>query len=331
MDNLTHTAVGLFLSRAGLNRWTPRATPILLLAANAPDIDVAAAFGGSLNYLNYHRYWTHGLAALPVMALLPVLLVRAVSRKPVRLGRAFAASLIAVATHLALDWTNMYGIRLLAPFSGTWFQGDIFSVVDLWIWAVLLLALAGPFLSRLVNAEIGASQRGRPHGRGWAWFAILFVLFFGVARWYLHARAVAVLDSRIYEGGVPLRVAALPSAFSPVSWRGLVETDSSFSVHQVNLLDEFDPAAGTVFHKPDSGPALDAARGTETFLDFLRFSQWPLFRVLPIADPEGGKRVEVLDLRFGTPVEPGFMASAILDARLQVLQSYLQFGRLRPR
>ncbi len=28
MDNLTHTAVGFFLSRAGLNRWTPRATPI---------------------------------------------------------------------------------------------------------------------------------------------------------------------------------------------------------------------------------------------------------------------------------------------------------------
>jgi hypothetical protein len=23
LDNLTHTAIGLFLSRAGLNRWTP--------------------------------------------------------------------------------------------------------------------------------------------------------------------------------------------------------------------------------------------------------------------------------------------------------------------
>src|SRR5262252_6337057 len=37
MDNLTHTAIGLFLSRAGLNRLTPRATAILLLASNAPD------------------------------------------------------------------------------------------------------------------------------------------------------------------------------------------------------------------------------------------------------------------------------------------------------
>ena len=61
MDPLTHTATGLLLSRAGLNRWTPLATPILILAANAPDIDVVTAAGGSLNYLHYHRHLTHSL------------------------------------------------------------------------------------------------------------------------------------------------------------------------------------------------------------------------------------------------------------------------------
>jgi len=35
MDNLTHTALGLFLGRAGLNRWTPRATAVLVPAMNA--------------------------------------------------------------------------------------------------------------------------------------------------------------------------------------------------------------------------------------------------------------------------------------------------------
>ena len=76
MDNLTHTAIGLFLSRAGLNRLTPRATPILLLAANAPDLDVVSWFGGSLNYLHYHRHLTHSLAALPLMVILSVAAVR---------------------------------------------------------------------------------------------------------------------------------------------------------------------------------------------------------------------------------------------------------------
>jgi inner membrane protein len=331
MDNLTHTALGLFLCRAGLNRWTPRATAILLLAANAPDMDVVTAAGGSLNYLNYHRHFTHSLAALPLMALLPVLLVRAATRKPVRWAGAYAGALIAVATHLALDWTNMYGVRLLSPFSGRWFQGDLCGVVDLWIWGALLLGLAGPFLSRLVNAEIGASSRGRPYGRGWAWCVLLFLLFYDGARWYLHARAMEVLDSRLYEGGAPVRVAALPSAANPLAWRGLVETDYSFSVHQLNLLHEFDPAAGVVFHKPDAAPAIDVARATGTFRDFLRFSQYPMFRVLPLADPEGGKRVEVVDMRFGTPAQPGFIASATLNGRLDVIETFFQFGRFRPR
>src|SRR5258707_13248909 len=100
MDNLTHTAVGLFLSRAGLKNWTPRATAILMLASNAPDIDVLSAARGSLNYLHYHRHWTHSLLAMPVMALLPVLLVWLVGRQPISWVRAYLASMIAVASHL---------------------------------------------------------------------------------------------------------------------------------------------------------------------------------------------------------------------------------------
>ena len=159
MDTLTHTAIGLFLSRAGLNRWTPRAAPILILAANAPDIDILSAAGGSLGYLHYHRHLTHSLIAMPVMALLPVLLVRMATRKPIHWAGAYCAALIAVASHLLLDWTNVYGIRLALPFSGQWFRGDLTSVVDLWIWGLCLLGVAGPFLSRLVGSEIASGRR----------------------------------------------------------------------------------------------------------------------------------------------------------------------------
>src|SRR3954453_14517948 len=75
MDNLTHTATGLFLSRIGLNRWTPLASPIMILAANAPDVDIVTAAGGSLNYLHFHRHFTHSLFAMPFMAFLSVVLV----------------------------------------------------------------------------------------------------------------------------------------------------------------------------------------------------------------------------------------------------------------
>src|SRR5258707_12015737 len=113
MDNLTHTAIGLFLARAGLRRVSPYATPMILLAANAPDVDVVSAAGGSLAYLHYHRHLTHSLLMAPVVALLPVLIVRLATRKPISWPMAYVASLIGVASHLALDLTNMYGIRLL--------------------------------------------------------------------------------------------------------------------------------------------------------------------------------------------------------------------------
>src|SRR6516225_438077 len=146
MDPLTHSATGLFLSRAGFNRLSPYATPILILAANAPDIDVVSALGGQLNYLKYHRHLTHAIVMAPLMALLPLLIVRFFARAPVHWKGAYLISLAAVATHLALDATNVYGIRLLRPFSAHWYRLDLTSLIDLWIWAMILLAVAGPVI-----------------------------------------------------------------------------------------------------------------------------------------------------------------------------------------
>ena len=332
MDPLTHTAVGLFLSRAGLNRWTPLAAPILILAANAPDIDVVSAAGGALSYLHYHRHLTHSLAAMPVMALLPVLLVRVAGRKPIRWVGAFCASMLAVASHLLLDLTNSYGIRLFLPFSSEWLRLDLTNIIDLWIWAVLLLGVAGPFLSRLVGTEIGSGRpRQEHHGRGFAVFALSFVLLYNCGRAALHARAVASLDARLYQDSVPLRVAALPGAANPLRWRGLVETGDFYAVADVNLAGEFDPSRASLFHKPEPGPALDSARRSPAIREFLRFSQFPLWGVSPSAELENGRLVEVFDMRFGSPQEPGFMASALVDSENRVTKTSFQFGRVRSR
>lgn len=329
MDNLTHSLTGLFLSRAGLNRISPHASWILVLAANAPDVDAVSALKGSLFYLHYHRHLTHSLIALPLVALLPVVLVRLAIRKPISWMRAYSIAIVGVASHLALDSTNLYGIRLLLPFSGRWFRLDITSVIDIWIWTVLLLAVVAPLLSRLVGGEIGSTAAAP--GRSFAVFALCFLLLYNFARALLHERAVSVLDSRLYENTAPLRVAAFPGPANPFAWSGVVETASSFSLHKVNLLDDFDPASGRVFYKPEPSPALEAANQTETFREFLRFSQYPFWRVTPLAEPEDARRVEVMDLRFGSPVEPGFVATAILDSQLRVLRSWFQFGVRSPK
>jgi hypothetical protein len=55
VDNLTHTLTAVAISQTGLNRKTRFATLTLILAANAPDIDVLSGLRGSVTYLEYHR------------------------------------------------------------------------------------------------------------------------------------------------------------------------------------------------------------------------------------------------------------------------------------
>ena len=60
MDNLTHSLFALTLARTPLGRAGRGTTAALLLASNAPDIDIVTTAGGALNYLRWHRGPTHG-------------------------------------------------------------------------------------------------------------------------------------------------------------------------------------------------------------------------------------------------------------------------------
>ena len=60
MDNLTHTLFAATLARTPLRRAGRGTTAVLLLASNAPDIDIIATAGGALKYLEWHRGPSHG-------------------------------------------------------------------------------------------------------------------------------------------------------------------------------------------------------------------------------------------------------------------------------
>jgi inner membrane protein len=317
MDNITHSLTGLVLSQAGLNRFYPRAGLVLLLSANVPDIDIVTAFRGSLSYFEHHRGVTHTFLMAPVMALLPVLFVCGVCRTFRGWKAAWALSIIGVLSHLLLDWTNAYGIRFLRPFSDHWFRLDLNSLVDLWIWAALLLACVGPLLGRLVSSEIGANSGS---GKAIAWFALSFVLAYDFGRWLAHQRAIETLNARIYQGGPPQRAAAFPvSALNPLLWSGWIERPNLVMHFDMNLRDEFDPGAAVVIHQPVPGPAIEAASETTPVEKFLEFAQYPLWSVTPLADPEGARLVEVRDWRFP------FTASATVDSLNRVLSSSFHY------
>ncbi len=314
MDNLTHTLTGLMLSRAGLNRFHAQSAAILILAANIPDVDAVSLFAGAGPYLHYHRGITHALIAAPVMALIPLAIVRLAVRKPIAWFAGYLLALIGLANHLLLDFTNMYGIRLYLPFSDAWLRLDLTGVVDVWIWAALLLAFLGPVLSRLVSSEIGAKHTT---GRAAPICALLFILLYDGGRAFLHERAVAVQAARLYNGQAPRRVVALPGAVNPLSWKGIVETDSAFYINQVSLSTEFDPASGKILFKAEQTPAMQAASRTEVFHDLLAFAPFVSWQATPAPDSENAVRVEAVDLRFGG----GFTANAIVEGN-RVLRAW---------
>ncbi len=147
MDGLTHALVGLTSAKAGLERWSPYATLVCILSANAPDIDVISGFfGGRWTLLHYHRGITHSIiGTLALGFLIPSIFYaadRAIAQwrkhpQQVRYRGLLMASLIAAATHPLMDWTNNYGVRPLLPWSGKWFYGDLVFIIDPYIWLVL--------------------------------------------------------------------------------------------------------------------------------------------------------------------------------------------------
>jgi len=317
MDNLTHTLTGLALSRAGLNRWYARSGLLLVLAANIPDSDIVTLAGGSFNYFQYHRGITHAIAMVPVMALLPVLFVCAIGRTMRGWKAAYVLAVIGVASHLLLDWTNTYGVRFFLPFSAKWFHLDLNGLFDFWIWGVLFLACVGPLLGRLVSDEIGAKPGP---GRAVAILALALFLIYDFGRYLIHQRALETLNSRVYQSGPPIRVASFPtSAGNPFEWSGWVERPQFVMRFSMNLLSEFDPTDGVIIYKPEPSPALDAARPVFVVRKFLEFAQYPLWRVTPLAEPEGSRRVDVRDWRFP------FTSSVTVDTSNRVLSSSFHY------
>ncbi|UOR16790.1 metal-dependent hydrolase [Qipengyuania aquimaris] len=141
------------MGQAGLKKKTGLAMPALIIGANLPDVDAACLFWlEGVEHLGFRRGITHGP---PALLLLPLILAgllygfdrwqasrgkRPADRLPVSFKWLFLLSFIGCLTHPALDWLNVYGIRLLEPFSSQWFYGDTLFIIDLWLWTLLGIA-----------------------------------------------------------------------------------------------------------------------------------------------------------------------------------------------
>ena len=158
--------------------------------------------------------------------------------------------MIAVFSHLVVDWVTFYGIPMMLPFSHHRFRLDIVRLYDPWIALILFGSL---FLTKLFETRgIGTEGAAR---RGFAWASLALFLAFATWRMTNRERAIATLSAKTYDGVTPRRVTALPIPTHPMVWRGIVEGDGIVALTEVDLTREFDPASARVYRPAPRSPA----------------------------------------------------------------------------
>ena len=332
MDPVTHALTCVVLGRAGLNRTTRAATPMLLVSGVMGDLDWMTRFGGAAAFLRGHRTATDSVPGAVVVAVAVAAAFwvagRKFSRFNVGMYPAFAICATGSGVHLLLDFLDDYGVKLLWPFRSKWYACDVISQVDWWILFFLLAGLLAPELLRLVSEEIGSRSTGRgPRG---AIFALACVALVAGCRPFAHARAVAILDSHTYQGETPLRVAAFPSSSDPMLWAGVVQTDNSVFSVDVPLGPGrvFDPESAQAHFKPQPSVTLANAVASPAAREFLDFARFPLASVQP---REEGFEVRLRDMRFASKPAGAREIVAVIELNPQnvVTSDRLEFDAMQ--
>jgi inner membrane protein len=311
MDPITHLMTGVCLARAGFNRKAAYATVAMTLAAEAPDLDILWFIDGPIAAFQHHRGWTHTFLGIPFEAAFIVGAVwlfhrwrtrRPTSSKPpkapVRWGLLYCLSLIALLSHLLLDWTNNYGLRPFFPFNPRWYAGSFAFIFEPVLFLILLIALIAPSLFGLVSSEVGA-RRPAFRGQGWAIAALLAMAALWTVRFVEHQKAIQLALTADLNGAPFLRVAANPHPINPFRWQTVVETPQFY---QISSADTFNNSIATndrglIIYKPPTTLATLVAKRSWLGEVYLDWSQYPVVTETGI-DPDGLTAVSFRDLRF---------------------------------
>lgn len=217
MDNLTHGLTGALIAQTGLKKKTGLGLAALVLGANLPDIDVVGLLWlDSKEALGFRRGITHG----PIgVALLPIGLAallwggdrwqdgrgkRPEARLPVSFKWLYILGLIGAISHTLMDWLNVYGVRFLYPFDKSWYYGDTLFIIDVWLWALLIVS-------------VWWSARGEKRGSNWrkrAWIGAMAACAYVAMNWaFSSVIFVSAQSPKNYGSNTEIIASPAPFAF----------------------------------------------------------------------------------------------------------------------
>jgi inner membrane protein len=172
VDNVTHALAGLLLAEVAISarrhqgrelsgsaRSAVRVASALANNLNDADSLYARHWAGKLGYLLHHRGHTH---TLPVGVMLGALVFALVSlglrfwaTKPLtrsERGTLLVLCLLGPFVHIAMDFSNNYGVHPFWPFDDRWFYGDTLFIIEPWLWVFAVPPLCALVESRVLKA-----------------------------------------------------------------------------------------------------------------------------------------------------------------------------------
>ncbi|MGA8940731.1 MAG: metal-dependent hydrolase [Acidobacteriaceae bacterium] len=324
MEPVTHLLTGACLSRAGFNRKAAYATLTMVIAAEFPDIDTLWSLRGPIEGFQHHRGITHTFLGLPLEAALIVVGVygfhrwrlarakrtttprmKALTTAPVRWGVLYGLALVALLSHLLLDYTNNYGLRPFFPFNDHWYAASIVFIFDPVMFVLLLGALIAPWLFGLVSAEVGAKKRPF-HGRGWAIAALIGIVGWWGLRTVEHQRAIQVamtqsmaeptptntpasnepsaMQANDTAPAVPVylpvrKALASPDMLSPFRWSAVMDFGPVYRLAEIDTIGSTLTMGETTYPKPGRSAVVLAAERSKLGRVYMDWSPMPFVEV----------------------------------------------------
>jgi inner membrane protein len=316
------------MSGAGLRRRTALATITMVIGANLPDVDaVVYLLGDNADGLAFRRGWTHGALAMVVWPFVLTAIMYAIgrgverrrarrnrpaSRIPLRASQLLLVSALSIWSHPLFDLLNTYGVRLLMPFSPTWFYGDALFIVDPWVWCALGVGTTLS-LQRARRVPVGAETAtvmARAHRP--ARLALMAVASY-IAVMAATSRVGRVIVERqaVAAGLLPSRrVMVAPEPLTPFRRSVIRDLNRSYEpgTFTWSFSPRYAPSTDVFPALVPTSPVYESAMRTRQGRRFLLWSRFP-FSEPDVPDATATVRLD--DARYASPGRPGFPAVVI--------------------
>ena len=301
MDTIAHGLTGAVIGYCGFRQNPPGGRAALLTAiaaAEFPDIDILLATFSGDTYLQWHRGPTHSVFLLPVLAAVVAGVFWAFSKRA-SFRWLWLTAIVAMASHLFLDWITNYGTLLLWPFTDGRYALSWVFIVDVYVWATLVITLlCAIWTQRAAVARAGLGV------------VCAFFLFCGASRvWALR--------------GQPPGSVAYAVPMNPLDWT-IVRADGN-TIHWIN------GGQNHTFVQYKNQELVSKAEATQAVRLYRWFAAFPLVEKLQ----ENGQTVlRYRDVRFRSPMPWGgvregmfVVAKVFFDDRGNVIRAGLTSER----